>query len=355
MSELVYVVSGNDPVLRDRAVEGLVGELIGEGDRTFAVEDVTIPGKGDKVVVEDDGDDRGDERPQAAAAARAAAAALSPPFLSALRVVVVRDVGQLTKADAAPLVEYLQAPLDTTALVLVAGGGKEPADLTKAVKAAGATAVAPESEKTSEVLSDALADAGVTLDPGATKRVTAHIGEDPSRVQSFVEVLAAASEPGSKLRSDDIEPYLGEAGPVPIYELTNTIEKGDVAGSLAVLHRLMHASSAQQAKPLAALQVLSSLLNAYRRLLVLDDPEVRTAEDAAAAIGGRTNPRSARYRLDHARALGSDGLRQAFAYLAQADIDLKGARAIPEDAVMEVLVARLAHLSGRARGGARRR
>ena len=55
-----------------------------------------------------------------------------------------------------------------------------------------------------------------------------------------------------------------------------------------------------------------------------------------------------------ARALGSDGLRQAFAYLAQADIDLKGARAIPEDAVMEVLVARLAHLSGRARGARRR-
>ena len=38
-----------------------------------------------------------------------------------------------------------------------------------------------------------------------------------------------------------------------------------------------------------------------------------------------------------------------------ADLDLKGARAIPEDAVLEVLVARLAALSGRARGGPIRR
>ena len=40
--------------------------------------------------------------------------------------------------------------------------------------------------------------------------------------------------------------------------------------------------------------------------------------------------------------------------IAQADLDLKGARAIPEDAVVEVLVARLAAQTARA-GGARRR
>ena len=74
-----------------------------------------------------------------------------------------------------------------------------------------------------------------------------------------------------------------------------------------------------------------------------------------AALGGRIKEYPARKALDQARALRTDGLRQAFEYLAHADIDLKGARAIPEDAVMEVLVARLAALSGRARGGPRAR
>jgi DNA polymerase-3 subunit delta len=356
VSEALYLVAGNDPVLRGRAVDDLVAGLVGDDDRALTVEDVVIPGRGEKT--EDDGDERAernDERPQTVAAARAAAAAQSPPFLTEIRVVVVRDIGNLTKVDAVPLVEYLEAPLATTALVLVAGGGTIPADLTKAIRAAGAATVGPESEKTSDVVAEALRASGLDVRPDAVKRLTAHVGEDAGRVHSLVEVLVAASEPGTTLGVDDVEPYLGEAGPVPTYELTNAIEKGDVAGSLAILHRLLRASSSQQAKPMHPLQVMVSLQNAYRRLLRLDDPDVRTAEDAAAAIGGRTNPRAARYRLEHARALGSDGLRQAFAYLAQADIDLKGARAIPEDAVMEVLVARLAHLSARAQGGVHRR
>ncbi|MGH9025252.1 MAG: DNA polymerase III subunit delta, partial [Acidimicrobiia bacterium] len=270
MSEPVYLVGAADPVLRDRAVEDLVGELIGDDDRGLAVEDVAIPGKGEKTD-DDDGEDRGDrgdrgdERPQAVAAARAADAAQSPPFLTPSRIVVVRDIGNLTKADAAPLVEYLSAPLETTALVLVAGGGTVPADLTKAMKAAGAEQVGPGSEKTGDVVAEALSDSGLELRPDAVKRLAAHVGEDPGRVQSLVDVLAAAFEPGVVLGVDDIEPYLGEAGPVPTYELTNAIEKGDVAGSLAVLHRLLRASSSQHAKPMHPLQVMVSLQNAYRR------------------------------------------------------------------------------------------
>jgi hypothetical protein len=85
-------------------------------------------------------------------------------------------------------------------------------------------------------------------------------------------------------------------------------------------------------------------------LLRVDDPDVRNPRDAVAALGGRIKEYPARKALDAARALRADGLRQAYDHLFAADLDLKGARAIPEDAVMEVLVARLAALSGRARG-----
>jgi len=93
----------------------------------------------------------------------------------------------------------------------------------------------------------------------------------------------------------------------------------------------------------------------YHRLLTLDDPAIRNSQDAAAALGGRANPRSAGFRLRQARALGSDGLRRAFDLLAQADIDLKGARAIPQDVVAELLVARLAALPATQRPPTSRR
>jgi DNA polymerase III delta subunit len=105
------------------------------------------------------------------------------------------------------------------------------------------------------------------------------------------------------------------------------------------------------------LQVLAMLHNQYRRVARVDDPAVRTREDAREVLGGRG--RGAAYQakkaLALARALGPDGIREAYAALFRADLDLKGARAIPGDVVLEVLVARLAALTARSRGGARGR
>ncbi len=47
-------------------------------------------------------------------------------------------------------------------------------------------------------------------------------------------------------------------------------------------------------------------------------------------------------------------MQRAIALLAQADLDLRGAKEWPEDLVMEVLVARLSRLAAPSRAGARR-
>ena len=101
------------------------------------------------------------------------------------------------------------------------------------------------------------------------------------------------------------------------------------------------------------LQVMGLLTGYYRRILRLDDPALRTPADAVAVLGGKVKEYPARKALDQARSLGAGGIRQAFDALFQADLDLKGARGIPEQAVMEVLVVRLARLSARTGGGRR--
>jgi DNA polymerase III delta subunit len=95
------------------------------------------------------------------------------------------------------------------------------------------------------------------------------------------------------------------------------------------------------------LQVLAMLHRNVARAARLDAPDVGTVDDAIAALGGRVKPFPARKALEQARRLGTGGIRDAYAALAQADLDLKGARGIPEGAVMEVLVARLAALHAR--------
>jgi DNA polymerase-3 subunit delta len=352
----VHLVKGADPVLRDRVVDHLVRELVGADDRTLVVEDVLVPGRATSGGGEPAAETAGGAQAREAAVNAALNAAQSPPFMTACRVVVLRDSGNLTAADAARFVEYLDDPLDTTELVFVVGGGRFPDALSRKLKAVRAHEVGPGAEKTADVLGAALAEAGVELTSQARERVVYHLGEEAGRIGGLVEHLEGASAlSGGPLDVEDVEPYLGAMGSVPMYELTDAVATGDVARALEVLERLLTSSGPRQPKPAHPLQVLGVLHGHYRRLLHLDDPAVRTQDQAVAALGGTVKPYPARKALDAARALGSEGIRDAFALLHQADLDLKGARAIPPEVVVEVLVARLASRAGRTPGRAPRR
>jgi DNA polymerase-3 subunit delta len=339
----VHLVRGNDPVLREDAVSALVRELLGDDDRMLALEDVEIPGRSGEGEV-------GGTEARAAALDAALSAASTAPFMTTHRVVVVREIGNLTKDEAAPLVAYVGDPVPTTQLVLVVGGGTVAKVLEDRLKR-DVSVTGPDSEKASEVLARHLDGAGVTLRGDAAAALLTHVGNDAGLVPGLVDTLTSAFGAGAPaLTLDEVAPHLVGEGMVPVWDLTNAIEKGDAATALQVLQRLLTVTSPTQPKSMHPLQVLGMLHGQYRRLLRLDDPEIRTNEDAAAALGGRTNPRAAGFRLRQARALGTDGLRQAFDHLARADLDLKGDRAIPSEAVLEILVVRLAALSARTGG-----
>jgi DNA polymerase III subunit delta len=351
MSAPAYLVKGSEPSLRDRVVDDLVAELLGTDDRSMALEEITIPGR---ATAGDDPEAGGGAEGRDVAVAALLNAAGSPPFMTAHRIVVAREAGALTAGDVDGIVRYLDDPLDTTILVFVAGGGTMPPALSKKLKEIKAEERAPESEKTDKVLIAAAHEAGVLLHPDAARTITTHLGDDAGRVAAIVDVLASAHGPDVRLGVDEVSPYLAEAGAVPSYLLTNAIEAGDPATALETLHRLLTTSSAQQPKPMHPLQIMGLLNGYYRRILRLDDPSLRSPADAVAALGGKVKEYPARKALDQARALGASGIRQAFDALFQADLDLKGARGIPEQAVMEVLVVRLTRLSARSGGRGRR-
>ena len=96
MAEVAYLVKGNDPLLRDRVVDDLVAELLDGDDRTLALEDHTVPGRAEPATR------KAAEGPKRVRRSSAAVlnAASSPPFMTARRIVVVREAGALTAADA---------------------------------------------------------------------------------------------------------------------------------------------------------------------------------------------------------------------------------------------------------------
>lgn len=331
-------------------------ELLDGEDRALVVEEHEIPPRtrADADGNEDDEVAAVGDAPPPPVVAAIMNAAQSPPFMTAKRIVVIRAFERLTVDEAGPVVDVLADPLETTVLVFVSGGGKAPKNLADALK--GATTVGAASEKTADVLMEELARTQLTFRNDASKLVLDHLGEDAGRVGALLDVLAATFGPGTTLTAAEVEPYLGELGSVRVFELTNRVEEGDVAGALETLHRMLTVTSPKQPKPMHPLQVMAMLQSRYRKLLRLDDPAIRSVDEAHAALGGgKGSTFPAKKALDASRALGTDGLRRAVDQLHRADLELKGASALPEDAVMEVLVARLAALHGRTRGTGRRR
>lgn len=349
----LYLVKSADPVLRSRAAQVLIDELAGEEDRSLVVEEFTVPAKA-RGGNDDEAGPAPDEGARVPVVSAVMNAAQSPPFMTSQRIVVVRDFEQLSADEAAPLAALLADPLETTVFVFVGGGGRAPKSLLDALK--DAEVVGPDSEKTSDVLAAELERVDLELDSDAARAATQRLGDDAGRAAALVDVLAAAFGPGVTLGAADVEPYLGEAGSVPVFQLTNAIEEGQVAGALAILDRLLRVTSARQPKPMHPLQILGMLQSRYRKLLRVDDPSIGTVAEAHAALGGKGSTFPAKKALEASRALGSDGLRRAIDSLHRADLDLKGASAMPEDAVLEVLVARLAALHARSssRAGSRR-
>lgn len=316
-----YLVRGDQAALLSDAVKHVVSELAEGGDAAMLTEELS----GDEYTV-----------------GALVDAAQTPPFFGDRRIVVARDVGRFSTHDVEPLVTYLRDPLPTTSLVLVAGGGQVARSLVDAVRKAGhvVDAGVPGGKGRSTWLAARLKEGPVRLDARAAVLVGEHLGEDMDRLRSLLEMLAAAYGPGARVGPEEVAPFLGGAGSVAPWELTDAIDRGDAAVAIAVLRRLTGPGGRHP------LVILATLHTHFARMLRLDGADVADEAGAAALLGmtgGSTYP--AKKALLQARRLGHPPLARAISLLAEADLALKGAVDWPADVVLEVLVARLAALS----------
>jgi DNA polymerase III subunit delta len=324
----VYLVKGSDEVIVRSAVRDLVHALVGERDQGLTVEEV------------------GSDRHQPSEASTPSLTALvdasqTPPFLTDRRVVVGRDLDVFTRAEqVAPLVAYLNDPLPTTSLVLVWSGGRIPKSVTDAIKADGGETVDTNpGRQVAAWVDEQLGRAGLKADNGAKQRLVDWLGDDPQRLVGVIETLVGTYGPGAKVGRDEIAPFLGEAGGVPPWELTDAIDKGDIPGALDKLHRMLEGGDRHP------LQIMATLHGQYARMLMLDGAPVTGEKDAAKLLGMKGSTFPARKALTQVRKLGHARVVRALDLLAGADLDLRGGKVWPEQLVMEVLVARLARLS----------
>jgi DNA polymerase-3 subunit delta len=318
----VYVISG-DAGLISLELSTLLNELIGENDRSMMLEDL-------------------DASDSSMTSTAIADALNTPPMFTDRRVVLVRNVHDMSADMTAQFVTSIETMVDAADLVITITG-RQTKSLSDALKKAGArtigaTVASGVKDRITWVESH-LVEAGLSYTPDVARLIAMWFGNDQARLAGLIKTLQSTYDEGAKLSRADIEVFLGEAGGVAPLDLTYAIDAGDVNKALVMLHRFLIDSH--------PLQILALLANRYANMMKLDGRNVHSATDAMAILGGKEF--TARKVLEQFQRLGSSGVAQAVSFIANADVDLRGGKEWDDVLVMEVLIARLTRL-GRSSG-----
>ena len=331
----VHLLKGGDEVLISEATHDLVARLVDDADRNEVLDEFS-----------------GDEY----STGEVVMAATTMSMFGS-RVVVARNCARFGTDDLAPILAYLADPSPESTVVLVwekalatgARANPVPKKLSDAIKAAGGEihdCGLPGGKGRAMWVDEQLGASPVRLSSRARTMLVEQLGDDLSRLGGVLTVLEATFG-DAEIGPDDIVPFLGEAGAVPPWELTDAIDGGRVPEAVEKLHRMLAGGARHP------LQVMVTLQSHVERMLRLDGSGARDEQQAAALLGMKGSTFPAKKALAQSRKLGSAKLARATRLIAAADVDLRGRTEQSGEVVLETLVARLAAMSsgGGGRGG----
>ena len=332
MSAPSVAVVGTDATMVYDAVHNVVAAALGDLDPSVALLDVTakdVTGAAGESVVP-----------------RILEALMTPALLVDRRVVVVRDAQSLVADEVGVLAQWMAAPTPATVLVVAVVGAKSHR-LVKAAHEVVEVNVGTRAKDRAAFVVEKFAQYGVDADHTAAAYVAERVGDDVARVDALARTLRAiyATAP---LSLDQVAPYVGDAGGVPPWDLTDAIDAGDAAAAIATARRML------DSKDRGGLQIVNLLQRHYLAMARLDGSGARTGEEAAALVS--MGPFPAQKVLRTSQRLGTERIATAVRWVTGADLDLKGAvsyggKDLDTDVdatdltVVEVLVARLAKMT----------
>ena len=331
----IHLITGSDP--------RLVSDKVSEITRELITSMSTKESRSTILETHDAGVASSQEREDAIRKAVASAETMS--LFGEERVVVIREISDATVSELSSLMSYLEQPSDSTHLVLSASK-KLAKSVSDALNRAGATVMAttPPARRQELVtwFLERFGESGLTLELSALNMIIDWLGEDQARLPGLIDVLVSTYGTSRKLKSEDVEAFLGDAGSVKPWDLTDAIDEGNAPLALEMLRRMIRGGESHP------LQIMAILHTHYTKLMRLDGPELHTANDALALIGGKSEFQGKKY-MNQYRRLGGQGVSQAVQLLARADIDLRGGKDLGEELTMEILIARLCRMGAGAR------
>ena len=248
-SSLAYVVCGPEAFLKRQAIREITDRVLGEADRALSLSE--YDGASGTVELADVLDDL-----------------RTLPFLTARRLVVVRDADSFITRHRPELEEYAENPSPTGVLLIECKSLPANTRLYKRVQAVGQV-IKCEAMKRGQIpawLARRCRDAyGATLDSRAAAMLCELVGQDLGLLDGELQKLAVYVGKRGRITTTDIEAAVGQHREEQVWGILSAIAAGDEGRALTLWEEVWQTDRAAPARAIGGIAfTVRRLLNAKR-------------------------------------------------------------------------------------------
>jgi DNA polymerase-3 subunit delta len=317
----VYVLTGTDPLLTQRAVAALVEATVPPATRGFNLDSIEGKGSSANGILN---------------------ASRTLPMMGKRRLVLVRDAEAAGADTLTGLVPYLDTPSPETVLVLVCGKIDGRLKFFAAAKKKGFIVELSVPRQLAGFIQDEARRAGAKIDGEATRRLEEVVGRDISRLAGSIEQLALYAGENATITVDHVDALVADTSQRTVFQLNDAVGSGDRLGALRAVGKLFEQRE-------SAIGVVIMLARHVRQLALYQSLVAeRTPPGEIARLVGVPPFVIDKSLAPQSRRFTPNALARAIGLVAQADRDLKGPvkAALGEEVVLTRLVEKLVTLSG---------
>ncbi|MDP9228161.1 MAG: DNA polymerase III subunit delta [Actinomycetota bacterium] len=256
-------------------------------------------------------------------------------LIAARRYLLADGIESWGKKDSERVADALGALPPETTLVLIAHG-KAPAELTKAVKAAGGEVLAYDAPRERELPKRMVADAkelGFELDPEAARLLVERLGTRSLRLRAELERLALWAGDGGRVGVEELDSIIADTSEQAIWSLADAIVEGDEPGTLRIAEQLV---SQGEALPRIVYSVAPRLRQALRAARELEAG--RPPKEVAGSLA--MHPYAAKMLLSRVRGRSPSDLDRGIRAFADLELWSRGGSDYSEGVAMTLALRR---------------
>ena len=320
----IYLLVGEEALLREEATAAIRTGVLGADDANVGVFNADVV--------------YGDETE----AAEILSLCRNLPMFAARRLVVVRDIGALRAKETERLLSYLDAPVETTCLVLTGAKVDGRIKFFQTLKKLAVTVdCGPLEARTLPAwIREQAAALGLRVDEAAREALQQASGGDLGVMRREMEKLAAYLMPKTDVRAEDVEAVRGADTGSTVWDLLTALGRKDRGNALRIMGCVLEAGEYPP-------QLLGLIAWRWRQLWKAHEQIARRVPEAGVARAIGAPPSQARTIIEQARTFSSSDLERAFEAFRETDSRLKGGSRGSDKLTLERLVLNLCRSAGR--------